>query len=169
MPTLVLVRHAQAAYNYPDRARPLTDAGRDQAARLGVTLAREIGAFDVAVSSDAQRARETFAAILARAGADESWHDRSIYDGGEEEIIELARTFTGEAGLIVGHEPVISYAGYILAHMPDTSSPTKRTEGQPTGECPPPPLSSSPLRVRGRISRPERAPCGSSTPRPPDR
>ena len=83
MPTLVLVRHAQAAYNYPDRARPLTKAGRDQAARLGVTLAREIGAFDVAVSSDAQRARETFAAILACAGADESWHDRSIYDGGE--------------------------------------------------------------------------------------
>ena len=87
MPTLVLVRHAQAAYNYPDRARPLTDAGRDQATRLGATLAREVGAFDVAVSSDAQRARETFAAILARAGADESWHDRSIYGGGEEEII----------------------------------------------------------------------------------
>ena len=105
MPTLVLVRHAQAAYNYPDRARPLTDAGRDQAARLGVTLAREVGAFDVAVSSDAQRARETF--------------DRSIYDGGEEEIIELARTFTGEACLIVGHEPVISYAGYILARQED--------------------------------------------------
>ena len=45
MPTLVLVRHAQAAYNYPDRSRPLTDAGRDQAARLGATLAREVGAF----------------------------------------------------------------------------------------------------------------------------
>ena len=119
MPTLVLVRHAQAAYNYPDRARPLTDAGRDQAARLGVTLAREVGAFDVAVSSDAQRARETFAAILARTGADESWYDRSIYDGGEEEIIELACTFTGEACLIVGHEPVISYAGYILARQED--------------------------------------------------
>ena len=57
MPTLVLVRHAQAAYNYPDRSRPLTDAGRDQAARLGATLAREVGAFSVAVSSDAQRAR----------------------------------------------------------------------------------------------------------------
>ena len=65
------------------------------------------------------RARETFAAILTRTGADEAWHDRSIYDGGEEEIIELARTFTGEAGLIVGHEPVISYAGYILARKED--------------------------------------------------
>ncbi len=37
----------------------------------------------------------------------------------QEEIIELARTFTGEAGLIVGHEPVISYAGYILARQED--------------------------------------------------
>ena len=64
MPTLVLVRHAQAAYSYPDRSRPLTEAG-------------------------------------------------------EEEIIELARTFTGQAGLIVGHEPVISYAGYILARQED--------------------------------------------------
>ena len=78
MPTLVLVRHAQAAYNYPDRSRPLTDAGRDQAARLGATLASEVGTFGVAVSSDALRARETFAAILARAGADDSWHDRCI-------------------------------------------------------------------------------------------
>ncbi len=103
----------------PTAPAPSPIAGRDQAARLGVTLAREVGAFDVAVSSDAQRARETFAAILACAGADESWHDRSIYDGGEEEIIELARTFTGEAGLIVGHEPVISYAGYILARQED--------------------------------------------------
>ena len=119
MPTLVLVRHAQAAYNYPDRSRPLTDAGRDQAARLGATLASEIGAFDVAVSSDAQRARETFAAILTRAGSDEAWHDRSIYDGGEEEIIELARTFEGERALIVGHEPTISGAGYVLAREDD--------------------------------------------------
>lgn len=119
MPTLVLVRHAQAAYNYPDRSHPLTDAGRDQAARLGATLAREVGAFSVAVSSDAQRARETFAAILARAGSDEAWHDRSIYDGGEEEIIELARTFEGERALIVGHEPTISGAGYVLAREDD--------------------------------------------------
>ena len=119
MPTLVLVRHAQAAYNYPDRSRPLTDAGRDQAARLGAILAREVGAFSVAVSSDAQRARETFAAILTRAGADEAWHDRSIYDGGEEEIIELARTFEGERALIVGHEPTISGAGYVLAREDD--------------------------------------------------
>ena len=115
MPTLVLVRHAQAAYSFPDRSRPLTDAGRDQAARLGATLAREIGPFDVAVASDAQRARETFAAILARVDAADARHESAIYDGGEEDIIELARTFTGDAGLIVGHEPVISYAGYILA------------------------------------------------------
>ena len=135
MPTLVLVRHAQAAHNYPDRARPLTDAGRDQAARLGATLAREVGAFDVAVSSDAQRARETFAAILARAGADESWYDRSIYDGGEKEIIELACTFTGEACLIVGHEPVISYAGYILARQEDRGAADR---GSAHRHCPRP-------------------------------
>ncbi len=43
-------------------------------------LARD-GAFSVAVSSDAPRAFAKPAAILARAGVDESRHDRSIYDG----------------------------------------------------------------------------------------
>ena len=119
MPTLVLVRHAQAAYSYPDHVRPLTQAGLDQAARLGGALSREVGVFDVAVCSDATRAQQTFEQIRQRTGADESWYDRSIYDGGEEEIIELACTFTGEACLIVGHEPVISYAGYILARQED--------------------------------------------------
>ena len=73
MPTLVLVRHAQAAYSYPDHARPLTQAGVDQAARLGGVLAREIGSFDVAVCSDATRAQQTFAQISQRV---------SIRDGG---------------------------------------------------------------------------------------
>ena len=49
MPTLVLVRHAQAAYSYPDHTRSLTHAGVDQAARLGGVLSRAIGSFDAAV------------------------------------------------------------------------------------------------------------------------
>ena len=119
MPTLVLIRHAQAAYSYPDHARPLTHAGVDQAARLGGVLSREIGAFDVAVCSDATRAQQTFAEISQRVSIRESWFDRGVYNADEEDILTLARTFEGERALIVGHEPTISGAGYVLAREND--------------------------------------------------
>ena len=121
MPTLVLVRHAQAAYSYPDHARPLTHAGVDQAARLGGGLSREIGSFDVAVCSDATRAQQTFAQICQRVSIRESWFDRGVYNAAEEDILTLARTFEGNAALIVGHEPTISGAGYVLAREVDRS------------------------------------------------
>ena len=119
MPTLVLVRHAQAAYSYPDHARPLTHAGVDQAARLGGVLSREIGSFDVAVCSDAARAQQTFEQVRQRVHVGESWFDRSVYNADEEDILSLARTFEGERALIVGHEPTISGAGYVLAREND--------------------------------------------------
>lgn len=119
MPTLVLVRHAQAAYSYPDHARPLTHAGVDQAARLGGVLSQEIGSFDVAVCSDAARAQQTFEQVRQRVQVGESWFDRSVYNAAEEDILTLARTFEGERALIVGHEPTISGAGYVLARVDD--------------------------------------------------
>ena len=119
MPTLVLVRHAQAAYSYPDHVRPLTQAGVDQAARLGGVLAREIGSFDVAVCSDATRAQQTFEQIKQRAQVREWWFDRGVYNADEDDILTLARTFEGASALIVGHEPTISGAGYVLAREDD--------------------------------------------------
>ena len=119
MPTLVLVRHAQAAYSYPDHTRPLTRAGVDQAARLGGVLSRQIGSFDVAVCSDATRAQQTFEQVRQRVHVGESWFDRSVYNADEEDILTLARTFEGERALIVGHEPTISGAGYVLAREDD--------------------------------------------------
>ena len=121
MPTLVLVRHAQAAYSYPDHARPLTHAGVDQAARLGGVLSREIGSFDVAVCSDAARAQQTFEQVRQRVHVGESWFDRGVYNADEEDILTLARTFEGTSALVVGHEPTISGAGYVLACEDDRS------------------------------------------------
>ena len=121
MPTLVLVRRAQAAYSYPDHVRPLTQAGVDQAARLGGALSREAGVFDVAACSDATRAQQTFEQIRQRVQIRDSWFDRSVYNADEEDILTLARTFEGDRALIVGHEPTISGAGYVLARENDRS------------------------------------------------
>ena len=57
MPTLVLVRHAQAAYSYPDHTRPLTDAGVDHTVEFypaahGFAVPDNVGAYD---ESAAQR------------------------------------------------------------------------------------------------------------------
>ncbi|MEZ7672309.1 histidine phosphatase family protein [Pauljensenia sp. 20925_1_27] len=119
MPTLVLVRHAQAAYSYPDHVRPLTQAGLDQAVRLGGALSREVGVFDVAVCSDATRAQQTFEQIRQRVQIRDSWFDRGVYNADDEDILTLARTFEGDRALIVGHEPTISGAGYVLAREDD--------------------------------------------------
>ena len=93
MPTLVLVRHAQAAYSYPDHTRPLTRVGVDQAARLGGVLSREIGAFDVAVCSDATRAQQTFAQIAGYVLAREN--DRGEVARGVPTATALILTFDG--------------------------------------------------------------------------
>ena len=103
MPTLVLVRHAQAAYSYPDHVRPLTQAGVDQAARLGGALSREAGVFDVAACSDATRAQQTFEQIRQRVQIRDSWFDRGVYNADEEDIL------------------TISGAGYVLARENDRS------------------------------------------------
>lgn len=142
MPTLVLVRHAQAAYSYPDHERPLTHAGVDQAARLGGVLSREIGSFDVAVCSDATRAQQTFAQISQRVHVGESWFDRCVYNADEEDILTLARTFEGERVLIVGHDqPSPARATSWLARTIDQRSLT---------ECPRRPPSSSPSTDPGK-------------------
>ena len=51
----------------------------------------------------------------------ESWFDRGVYNADEDDILTLARTFEGDRALIVGHEPTISGAGYVLARDDDRS------------------------------------------------
>ena len=73
----------------------------------------------MAVCSDAARAQQTFAQISQRVSIRDSWYDRGVYNAEEEDILTLARTFEGERALIVGHEPTISGAGYVLAREDD--------------------------------------------------
>ncbi len=69
MPILALVRHGQSQWNLENRFTgwvdvPLTDLGRSEARRAGELL-KEAGArFDLAFTSDLQRAQETLRIIL---------------------------------------------------------------------------------------------------------
>lgn len=69
---LHLLRHAHAGdpfeFSGPDSARPLTDKGRNQAARLGDWLARQGFTTDLILSSPKVRAFETAEIVADRLG-----------------------------------------------------------------------------------------------------
>ena len=73
MATLTLVRHGQSQWNLENRFTgwedvPLTDKGRDEAARAGGSLKETGIAFTKAYTSELQRAQDTLAIILEGLG-----------------------------------------------------------------------------------------------------
>lgn len=71
MPTLVLVRHGQSQWNLENKFTgwvdvPLTDLGEKEAHRAGQHL--KGSKFDIAFTSDLQRAQKTLAVILGEIG-----------------------------------------------------------------------------------------------------
>lgn len=108
---LVLMRHARAADGSPDRARRLSDEGREQAKERGRQLD---GHFDAAYVSDSSRTKETFRLLQLDVDAVEM---SELYLGSHQTVIDLVQSLPAEQEtvLIVGHEPTISAAAAILA------------------------------------------------------
>ncbi len=106
------MRHAEAADGSSDFTRPLTEAGRRQARERGSQLA-DYG-FQLALVSDAARARETFENL--RITVPEVTFDKEIYFGSHETIIDMMRGLPESTHdvLIIGHEPTISHTAAIL-------------------------------------------------------
>lgn len=96
---LVIVRHAEAAPGSPDELRPLTEAGRGQARRLGETL--RAMSVDAVVSSPLLRARETAEAL----GLGQPAVDERLAPGAEPEDVRAAAEGRGETVVVVGHQP----------------------------------------------------------------
>lgn len=115
MPTLLLLRHAQAANFAPgkgDHARPLTPRGHEQAARVGTLLAST--PIDQVLCSTSTRTRET----LAELGLDcpVEYLD-AIYQAGSDTIARLIGEVDDAVGtlLVVGHAPGIPTLAHVLA------------------------------------------------------
>lgn len=108
-PTLILLRHGKSDWSrhVPDRARPLTDRGRRQAAEAGVWLAAHAGPIDLALVSPARRASDTWA--LARAELDPAPPTRTeeaVYSFDGEELLAVVRGLGEERCVVlVGHNP----------------------------------------------------------------
>lgn len=113
---LIIVRHCKASHNSPgtDEKRPLTEAGKAQAAELGRQLKERIQALDTVFVSPALRAQQTWEGMASGAGVSDASKPRVktvevIYDGSPMQILEAVRLgSTGYASMVVGHEPTVS-------------------------------------------------------------
>ena len=109
MPTLLLLRHAEAEATRPgfrDRDRRLTERGRQQAAAVGEIIRSAGWTVDHVLCSSAVRTQETLAGLALPETATVELVD-ALYDAGSDSIIELIGTVPeAETGvLVVGHAP----------------------------------------------------------------
>lgn len=115
MKTLFLVRHGQSSWEdvkLADRDRPLTDKGKNDAAKMGKRLAEAEVTVDALVASPATRALATAAAIARRLDFKRKRivQDERLYSGGVDDLLELIREQGGEHKrlMLVGHNPALS-------------------------------------------------------------
>ncbi len=114
MTALHLLRHAHAGdaerWGGPDSARPLSEKGRRQAARLGALLAAMDEAPDILVASPKVRARET-AELVAAALRVPVVIDERLAGGLDVAVVDdiLRASAPGaERPCLVGHDPDFS-------------------------------------------------------------
>jgi phosphohistidine phosphatase len=134
MRRLILMRHAKSSWDDPaqrDLDRPLNKRGRGAAALLGTWLKRTGYAPDRALVSSARRAQETWAGVVARAGAAPTSYVPELYHAGPESMLEtLQRAGEGGCVLIVGHQPGIGgFARQLLAEPPEDAAFAKFPTG----------------------------------------
>ncbi|SMY10902.1 phosphohistidine phosphatase [Brevibacterium jeotgali] len=124
MPLLVLARHAHtipaAEAGTDDVDRPLSDAGRAQARRMGEHLATYSPGVDTVIASSAVRTIATAEAVAAGIGIDPAAvvREPSLYNGWVDDWAEAMATIPADASgaVIVGHEPTVSA---VVAHVTD--------------------------------------------------
>ncbi|MFO0809478.1 MAG: phosphohistidine phosphatase SixA [Gemmataceae bacterium] len=119
---LYLIRHAEAVSaddpNYKDEERPLVDAGRIAARKLGQELAARGVRFDAILTSPLVRARQTTDELVAGLGA--STGEVHIIDELEpgKKMRKLDREllkYEGESIALVGHQPDLGdYAARLI-------------------------------------------------------
>jgi phosphohistidine phosphatase len=119
---LFIVRHAEAAGGQPDELRPLTDAGREQARRVGKQFAEDGIRPDAVLSSPLLRARET-AAEIAKAVGVEVEPDERLAPGAGPDDVRAAAFGRGETVVVVGHQPDCGRAAAALSGGPEPVFP----------------------------------------------
>jgi phosphohistidine phosphatase len=121
---LILMRHTKSSWDDPTRRdldRPLSKRGRKASARLGAWLKRKGWRPEQALVSSARRAQETWAGVVAEAGAAETSYLPEIYNAAPETLLSVLRRAPDAASvLMLGHQPGIgAFAARMLAEPPE--------------------------------------------------
>lgn len=115
---LVVMRHAKAEpYASTDHVRRLTERGCSDARAAGRHLAGAGLVPDHALVSDAARTLMTWDEVAGVLGcADVARHDRTVYGGGVDAIVEALSVSPAESRtvLLVGHNPTAAHLCHTL-------------------------------------------------------
>lgn len=126
MPRLILLRHAKAdtPEGGKDRERPLAEAGREAARRVGQRLADLALHPDLALVSPARRTRETWDLVAEALGETAVRVEDELYATTAEGLLEVLREIEPEVGtvLVVGHNPGIEDLARLLVGVTDPTS-----------------------------------------------
>jgi phosphohistidine phosphatase len=121
MTTLLLMRHARAAWaepGKPDYSRPLTSDGAADAVTSGMALA-SLGLFPGHIlCSGSVRTRETLEQLLIGldSTAPQTTFEDALFDGDGNSYLQAIRSHEGTAPLLVlGHNPMIEDVAFLLA------------------------------------------------------
>ena len=107
---LVILRHAKSAWpdGIPDRQRPLAKRGRRDASATGLWMRDELGRLDAVLCSPAERARQTWAHVVAELdNPPPATFDKRIYDAPPGALLTVVRELHPDAAtaLLIGHNP----------------------------------------------------------------
>lgn len=123
MRRLILMRHAKSSWADPgqrDLDRPLNKRGRRGAALVGAWLKRRGYRPKQALVSTARRTQETWAQLVAAAGAAETSYLPELYNAGPEALLAALRQAPDvPVVLMLGHQPGVgAFAARLLAEAP---------------------------------------------------
>lgn len=137
MRRLLLMRHGKADRHSAggDRERPLTRRGEEDARRVGEFLRDEGMTPDLAVASNARRAKQTLERTLeAFPGHVTHVIENTIYLATVDHLVEVLRQTPDKARtlLAVGHNPGFAELAYWLAGSGDSSAINHMRSTYPT-------------------------------------
>jgi phosphohistidine phosphatase len=137
MKRLLLLRHSKterAAAGERDRDRKLTARGRADAPTVGAYMVHHGLLPDVAVTSPATRAEETFELVAAEFKKQpRAVRDERIYNASTETLVRIIReTRDAKTLLLVGHNPGLHDLALRLVASGDTEMRERLNEKLPT-------------------------------------
>lgn len=123
MSTLFLLRHAKAVAQHADgdRARALSDVGRDSASTIAAAIAERHMAPSLVLCSDSARTRETLDIVLpALKPKPEIVYEEALYLADAKQLLQRLRRIPDSVRsvMLVAHNPGLQELAVLLSDQP---------------------------------------------------